>query len=179
MSTWVRCPFFTYLFCISSYHSIDQSIRTVYHPRLSKETKTGFYGKTTTTLFSQHITVYNTKLAPVDGLTIIEQIPVSEDSQITVTLKTPDLSPRTPAPGEARVAPLAEIEDDVMASWEATADGGDIDALGKDGVLKWVCALRPQTKVALHLQWEVTSPTQATVAALHDHGVHYETDGAY
>ncbi|KDR71858.1 hypothetical protein GALMADRAFT_126825 [Galerina marginata CBS 339.88] len=146
----------------------DQSIRIVYQPRESKASKSGFYSKASNTTYSQRITIHNTKPATVNELIIIDQIPVSEDSQISVVLKAPRLTfPELGTlAGEPKVPPLVSVEDGVKAVWHDSSDTGDISALGKDGKLKWICSLPSQKKLNLLLQWEVSFPAQTVVVGL-------------
>ena len=141
---------------------VDPSLQIVYHPSESKATKSGFYTKSSNTSFSQRITVHNTKPSPISGVTIIDQIPVSDDSQVSVVLKNPRLT----FPGESKTVPSFLVEDGVTAYWHDSGDTGDIVSLGKDGKLKWVCSLAPQKKLNLLLQWEVSFPSQTVVTGL-------------
>ncbi|KAF8901316.1 hypothetical protein CPB84DRAFT_1679836 [Gymnopilus junonius] len=147
---------------------IDPSIRIVYHARDAKAAKSGFYTKSSNITYSQRITIHNSKPAAISELTIIDQIPVSEDSQVAVTLKSPRLALPNSLPGEAKTTPSSVVEAGVTASWYDSNNSGDIAALGKDGKLKWVCALASQKKLNLLLQWEVSFPAQTVVLGLND-----------
>ncbi|KAJ4487644.1 hypothetical protein J3R30DRAFT_3430068 [Lentinula aciculospora] len=82
---------------------LDSSIKITYHPMSSKITHrtpfTGFTGinslstfgttKTTTTLYSQRITVVNTKRVGIDAMKILDRVPVSEDERIKVKILKP------------------------------------------------------------------------------------------
>jgi hypothetical protein len=143
---------------------LDPSIRVTYHPRSKVTSKSGiFYGKTKTYAFSQRITVVNTKSIAIDSpqLKILDQVPVSQDAQITVKLINPPLTrPSTSgiAMGAGTDAPV-NVSDGVMAQWEgADEPDGDVNALGKEGMLCWVCGVVPQGKINLLLQWEVSVP---------------------
>ncbi|KAH7867733.1 uncharacterized protein C8R40DRAFT_1242021 [Lentinula edodes] len=82
---------------------LDSSVKITYHPLSSKITHrtpfTGFTGinslstfgttKTTTTLYSQRITVVNTKRGSIDAMKILDRVPVSEDERIKVKVLTP------------------------------------------------------------------------------------------
>ncbi|KIK59443.1 hypothetical protein GYMLUDRAFT_245135 [Collybiopsis luxurians FD-317 M1] len=82
---------------------LDSSIKITYHPLSSKVSHrtpfTGFTGinslssfgttKTTSTLYSQRITILNTKRVRIDALKLIDRIPVSEDERIVVKILKP------------------------------------------------------------------------------------------
>ncbi|KAJ2931799.1 hypothetical protein H1R20_g5297, partial [Candolleomyces eurysporus] len=71
---------------------LNRSIRVTYHPLAKKLSESGFMSRTRNYVFSQHITVHNTKSLAIDNLAIVDQIPVSEESSITVKLLSPRLS---------------------------------------------------------------------------------------
>ncbi|KAG5637323.1 hypothetical protein H0H81_004969 [Sphagnurus paluster] len=153
---------------------LDPSIRVTYHPRTKKVSQSGFYAKSSNHVFSQRITVFNTKSVPVENFKVIEQLPVSESSQITVKLLSPGLAlpdSATPStvkgkgPGEG---PLSiKVSDGVFAQWEG-ADESDVDleALGRDGRFNWLCAVPAQAKINLLLSWEVTAPLRTQITGL-------------
>ena len=142
---------------------LDPSIRVTYHPRIKKGTQSGLITKTTSTTFSQRITVHNTKSVAIEGLQVIDHIPVSQDSQIKVNLTSPPLRLDT-------LVPL-KIAEGVVASWHAENEveglGLDVNGnVGKDGHLAWTCKLASQKKVELSLAWEVSAPSQADLVGL-------------
>jgi len=146
---------------------VDPSIRVTYHPRSKKVSQSGFYTKTTNHIFSQRITIFNTKTLPIENLKIIDQVPVSEDSAITVKLVNPALK----LPGEVggvdpKASPL-KVASGVIAQWHG-ADEESVEAavLGRDGKLDWVCNMLAQEKIGLVLQWEVTAPVKTTITGL-------------
>lgn len=148
--------------------SVDPSIRVTYHPRSKKVSQSGFYTKTTNYVFSQRITIFNTKTLPIENLKIIDQAPVSEDSDIIVKLVNPALKLPVEAGGpEPKALPSLRVASGVLAHWHgADEEGAEVDALGKDGKLNWVCAIPSQEKIGLVLQWEVTAPVKSTLVGL-------------
>ncbi|KAJ2918730.1 hypothetical protein MD484_g1671, partial [Candolleomyces efflorescens] len=70
---------------------LDPAIRIIYHPLSKKNSQTGLLSKSDVKLYTQRITVHNTKPTLVETIKIIDQIPVSEDSIINVKLLSPAL----------------------------------------------------------------------------------------
>ncbi|KAF8799602.1 hypothetical protein BYT27DRAFT_7149586 [Phlegmacium glaucopus] len=164
---------------------VDPSIRVIYHPRSKKISQSGFYTKTTNYVFSQRITVSNTKTLAIENLKIIDQAPVSEDSDITVKLVSPALG--IPGEGfgggtigvsgssiggiggekELKAPPPLRVASGVIAQWHGADEAGvEVEALGKDGKLNWVCAVPAQEKIGLVLQWEVMAPAKTAIVGL-------------
>ncbi|KAF9465723.1 hypothetical protein BDZ94DRAFT_299259 [Collybia nuda] len=140
---------------------LDPSIRITYHPRSTKTSKSGFYSKTDTQVMSQTITLFNTKSMAVDNIKVIEQVPVSQDSSITVKLVNPAFSADLPGKN-------VQVSGGVIAQWyEADEPGVDPTSLGKDGKFNWVCSVPAQKKINLALQWEVSAPVGANIVGLY------------
>ncbi|TEB35240.1 hypothetical protein FA13DRAFT_1788813 [Coprinellus micaceus] len=142
---------------------LDPSIRVTYHPRIKKGTQSGLITKTTSTTFSQRITVHNTKPVSIEGLQVIDRIPISQDSQIKVNLTSPPLRPDT-------LVPLKVMEG-VVALWHAENEveglGLDVNGnAGNDGHLAWTCKVASLKKVELSLAWEVSAPSQVALVGL-------------
>ncbi|KAF7340150.1 hypothetical protein MVEN_01933500 [Mycena venus] len=152
--------------------SLDPSIRITYHPVLKTRSQSGFYNKTAMTVFSQRITVHNTKAVDIERLKVLDQIPASQDSQIEVKLINPTLT----LPGEgglskrASVIPKPEtwtVDTGVVAQWDGADEPScDIETLGRDRKLNWLCAVPAQGKINFALEWEVTAPASAHVLGL-------------
>lgn len=146
------------------FRRLDPSIRVTYHPRTKKGTQSGLITKTTSTAFSQRITVHNAKSNPIEGLQIVDRIPVSQDSQIKINLSTPPL-------GVGSTIPV-KVSEGVVAKWypgeqvdDSEGTEGSANA-GKDGQVAWMCDLTSQKKVDLLLAWEVSAPSQVDLAGL-------------
>ncbi|KAF8877365.1 hypothetical protein BD779DRAFT_1677356 [Infundibulicybe gibba] len=138
---------------------LDPTIRIIYHPRSKKTTHSGLYTKTINHVHSQRITIFNTKTIPIKGLKVVDQIPVSEDSQITVKLTNPALTLPVPPP--------VSVTGGVSAQWDG-ADEDDVDreSLGRDGKLNWMCEVPAQEKINLLLSWEVTASANTPITGL-------------
>ncbi|PBK99487.1 hypothetical protein ARMGADRAFT_1059619 [Armillaria gallica] len=154
---------------------LDPSLRITYHPQSKKVSQSGFYTKSSNYVYAQRISIHNTKATTtVENLKILDQIPVSEDEQISVKLVSPALS--LPADGSSiktvkanasRAVPHVQVSEGVVAQWEGSDESGiDVDALGKDGKINWLCTVPPQGKLNLVMQWEVSTPARAHVTGL-------------
>ena len=120
-------------------------------------------------MVSQRITIANTKKEPIENLKIVDQIPVSKDSKMTVKMVRPAL--RVPGEGfgcgsgEPKAPPPVSVASGVVAQWHGADEAGvDVEALGKDGKLNWVCAVPAQEKIGLVLQWEVLAPVNSRLS---------------
>jgi hypothetical protein len=125
-------------------------------------------GKTTSYVFDQRITIFNTKSVPITGLKILDQIPVSDNSKIIVNLTNPPLIlPGTNKKGPYLVTQAVAVGSQAVAQWKG-ADELDIDPslLGKDGEIAWVCSISAQGTLNLLLSWEVVWPNGLHVVGL-------------
>ncbi|KAF8194400.1 hypothetical protein K438DRAFT_1588438 [Mycena galopus ATCC 62051] len=167
---------------------VDPSIRITYHPIIKKLSHSGFYTKSANYVFSQRITVFNTKGVTVECLKIVDQIPTSQNSQIEVKLVSPALTlpseNNTSSGGISSLSSLGKgassasknasapqvlnVMRGVVAQWDGV-DEPDcaVEALGLDRKLNWVCSVAAQAKINLALEWEVTvSPASAKIVGL-------------
>ena len=149
-------------------YRIDLTIRIIYHPRTKKINRSGLTiltGKTTSYVFDQRITIYNTKSVPITNVKILDQIPVSDNSKIIVNLINPPLV----LPQLKNSVPQAvKAGNETVAQWKGTNES-DIDPslLGKDGQFSWVCNNIPaQETLNLVLSWEVVYPHDLQVVGL-------------
>jgi len=70
--------------------SVDKGITVKYHPRQVIKSKRGMMlNKSTVQCYSQLITIRNLKSTPLQKLTLMDQIPISEDKSITVNVLSP------------------------------------------------------------------------------------------
>ncbi|TFK68831.1 hypothetical protein BDN72DRAFT_797234 [Pluteus cervinus] len=153
---------------------LDPTIRITYHPRIKKVSQTGFYiSKNSNHVFTQRITIHNTKNTTISNLKVIDQFPISEDSQITVKYVSPPLVLPNPTDtgmnrdGTVKAPSPVKAGDNVTAQWEGADESGfDLETLGRDGKLHWLCTVPSQGKVNLSLSWEVTAPLRTDIAGL-------------
>jgi hypothetical protein len=147
--------------------SVDPSIQVIYHPRFKNVFQSGICTKTTNHKFYQQITIANTKTQPIENLKIVDQIPVSEDPNVIVKLVRPALD--VPGVGCASIStgdPYS-VASGVRAQWHGADEAGvDVEALGKDGKLDWICAVPAQEKIGLVLQWDVLTTANTTIQGL-------------
>ncbi|KAK1223181.1 hypothetical protein PQX77_013948 [Marasmius sp. AFHP31] len=171
---------------------VDPSVLITYHPVEKNTSTSGFYNKTTTHAYTQRLTIENTRTNDVPLLKIVEHIPVSNNSQITVKLLAPALNNASSllsgstsnrnsivaakkkahesslsATTASSVGANVKVADGVFAQWDG-ADEKDVDveALGKNGKMNWLCDVGPQDKVNLALRWEVSAPVKVQVTGL-------------
>lgn len=148
----------------------DPAVRVTYHPRSKKTTHTGFYNKTTTHMYKQRITVFNSMTSSIDDLKVTDQFPVSDDSSsITVKRVNPPLGDvfKEKTSGEIRIPGKLKVSPDVFAQWHgADEPDADIEFLGEDGKFDWICTVPGQGKIDLVLQYEVTAPLRASISGL-------------
>ncbi|KDQ32708.1 hypothetical protein PLEOSDRAFT_1110237 [Pleurotus ostreatus PC15] len=155
---------------------VDPSIRLTYHPLSKNSSENGFYNKSSSHTYSQHITVHNTKNITIRDLTVIDHIPLSEDSQVTIKLINPALPPPPAASSamssmkivksEKAPAPL-KVGENVVAQWDGGDDPqDDVSAIGREGRIAWKCVMTPQSKVNIALVWEVSAPANITITGL-------------
>lgn len=175
----------------------DPSIRITNYPLRTNRVNSGTLSlsKTTTTTYTQRISVYNSKASQaVHDLKILARVPVSEDAGIVVKV----LEPKGLTSG---VSKQAKVVDGVVVGWvKADNDASkkpsgnnlvplsktstitshtskgtgsttaaaeeDTKHLGKDGKVQWACSLEAQRKVDLTLSWEVTHAREAVVVGL-------------
>ncbi|KAK7040202.1 hypothetical protein VNI00_010008 [Paramarasmius palmivorus] len=65
------------------------------------------------------------------------------------------------------VGPNIKLSDGVYVQWDRADEWNvDIEALGKNGLMNWLCEVPAQEKLNLTLEWEVNAPLKATVVGL-------------
>lgn len=127
--------------------------------------QSGFYNKCTTHAFTQTITIHNTKSVGIEKLKITDNIPVSQDANITVNLISPGLTIPLPSTTASKTTPSSvTVANGIVARWSGS--GSDVNALGKDGLLDWVCSIPAHAKNNLLLQWEVSTTQKIAIQGL-------------
>ena len=161
--------------CTHPWNSVDPSIRVTYHPAIHKASQTGGFAffadfnKTKSQSHIQRITLHNSKPVAVSRVHIFDQVPVSEDERIKVSLVSPTLlmpgSEEATLGGIKKMAQQVKVQKGVNAQWHG--EHGDEDsAIGKDGKVKWDCELAAQEKLTLSLEYEVSAPAGVTLVGI-------------
>ncbi|KAF9000071.1 hypothetical protein BDQ17DRAFT_1360064 [Cyathus striatus] len=147
---------------------VDPSIHVIYHPRDKKRSQSGFYMKLNNHIFEQRISLMNTKSCAVTNVKIIDHIPVSEESTISVKLLSPALPIADPMSDKKNIdmSKVIQVAKGVVAQWEKGDGNAEVDKLGSDGKLSWNCSIPAQGKVNLVLSWEVAVPADKVITGL-------------
>ena len=170
---------------------VDPALRITYHPSLKKSRTIGgtiLSGpKTTITSNEQRISIRNTRVTSVHRLRVREQLPVSRNAKIRVTLVEPKalalrIGPN-PATSQltinvanepvgylvsegvwARWVPLKEQSGNDLAADNAITDivkgksSADDNAESAQGMLEWVCKIDAGADADVVLAYEVSVP---------------------
>ncbi|KAJ3526070.1 hypothetical protein NMY22_g10322 [Coprinellus aureogranulatus] len=122
---------------------LDPSIRVTFPPQIKKSSTSGMLTKTSSTSYTQRISVYNSKSTAINNLEILARIPVSQDSQITVKLISPALpSPTSASASKGATSPSSssikdfatkvagakaqvKVAEGVVAQWYSSSSGGE------------------------------------------------------
>ncbi|KAJ7657604.1 hypothetical protein B0H17DRAFT_1097651 [Mycena rosella] len=146
--------------------NLDSSIRITYHPVIKKLSQSGFYNKSANYVFAQRITIFNTKSIAAERVKIVDQIPVK---LVNPALKLPsDAGASGATKGAPKDPQVVSVFKGVKAHWDG-ADQADceVETLGLDRKVNWICSVPAQEKINLALEWEVTvSPASAQVMGL-------------
>ena len=60
-----------------------------------------------------------------------------------------------------------KVASGIVAQWhEADGLGVEVETLGKNGKLNWVCTVPAQEKIGSVLHWEVTAPAKTIISGL-------------
>jgi len=119
--------------------------------------------------YSQRITIHNTKPIGVEGLRITDNIPVSQDANITINLIGPALTaPASSSTAKAAVLPPSvKVSEGIVAQWsEADDPDADISVLGEYGHFDWICNVPAHGKVNLTLEYEVSTIEKGRIFGL-------------
>ncbi|CAE6449401.1 unnamed protein product [Rhizoctonia solani] len=143
----------------------DPTLRVTYaplrdHKQKHSQPRFSFPGrqkqpKQTTTKYSQHITIRNTRLVEVSALRILDHVPVSSDSAIKVNVTSPQGLRGEDRPTEDNISEKqyetwVRPQKGVRARWAPPDIGGE-------GAIEWVCSVDARGELELKLEWEVSA----------------------
>lgn len=158
---------------------VDPSIRVTVHPQKKVVRTTGgglmnMSSKSDVTSFTQRISIKNTRPTTVNRLIVKDQVPLSEDSRIVVTVTKPSdkiIGPpdasnsmvgtisKASSSGSGETSTLVqEIQRGVIARWaQKNEDAGGTGGSKGDGVVEWICSDVGKA-LDLDLEYEVSAP---------------------
>ena len=135
---------------------VDGAVRITYHPqskKLKQPTGSVFATKTSTTAFAQRISVRNARRTILPRLVVRDQVPISADARVKVTVLEPKELPT--GPGSAQGVLTAN---GVRARYAQTDDENPAESDIGNGLVEWVCTVQPGANFDLNLGWEVSVP---------------------
>ena len=133
---------------------MDESIKVKYPAIAVKNETTGLFGNQKLIRYHQEIEVYNTKKLEIQ-LRIIDQVPVSDNEKIKVTLTEP-----ASLAGAAPVNTSADhIANEVWPERMAVR-------LIENNCVEWRLVLKPSVKQNLALKYEISYPSSESLDGL-------------
>lgn len=150
---------------------VDPSLSVSYGKPTVRRSQSGIFSKEDSNLFTRTITIQNTKhnATPVE-LTVLDQIPVSEDERLRIEIVTPDglkvggasvktgadaMVPRVGAGGKGT---SKEVRASVYGDSKEVKWGSALATARKGGEVVWNVKLNPGQGVRLVLEYEATFP---------------------
>jgi hypothetical protein len=151
---------------------VDPSITIAYSKPTVRRSQTGFINKEDTNVFTRTVTILNTKHNSSAELTVLDQIPVSEDERLKIEIVAPKGlkigaegirtgQSATPVPPGGSVKGTAK---DVRASVYGTGNddgkwGTAVASAKKGGEVAWNVKLNPGCGTKLVLEYEASFPS--------------------
>jgi len=156
---------------------VDPQIKVTYHPRTKKTRSQGglLTTRTISTASHQKITIKNNRSTTIPRLLVREQIPVSRDERLKVTLIEPaaiefpnrSTTAATSLKGDKILSVLrpVKLSNGVSVRWKVNDDEDEAEAEGtagadgaREGMLEWICEIGSGQSTELNLAWDVTAP---------------------
>jgi uncharacterized protein (TIGR02231 family) len=137
---------------------VDKGLSVKYHPRQAITSKRGMVlAKSTVQGYSQLISIRNLKSSPVAKLTIMDQIPISEDKAIVVNMIAPNkdtvINVVENAPASA-----AEKKGSLRMSFMEKGEQDKVLWNPDTGRLTWdFINVKEKKSIEIKLEWEVVS----------------------
>ncbi|KAH6635651.1 hypothetical protein B0J18DRAFT_487702 [Chaetomium sp. MPI-SDFR-AT-0129] len=148
---------------------VDPAVRVAYpKPEVTRST-TGMFTKGENAVYTRSVTLVNTRAAagkPV-AITVLDQVPVSEDEKIRVDLLTPAGLSVSTTPGVAAKGVVTGEPGRVGGRKEDKEWGKATAVLRKEGEVQWNVSLDAGKSVKLVLRYEVAFPTGERVAQVY------------
>lgn len=121
---------------------------TYHNQQKKKQNSTGgiLGAKNNNASFTQRITVKNNRGTKLYPLYIKDQVPVSEDNDVKVSVREPSALQTLQDSKELAIAP------GVRARW-----GNNEDGLKEDGIVEFICELEAGKSVDLTLGWDIAT----------------------
>ncbi|KUJ16627.1 uncharacterized protein LY89DRAFT_782855 [Mollisia scopiformis] len=156
---------------------VDPAININYPKPTVRRSQTGIFSKEDTNVFTRSMTIMNTKHNAAIDLTVLDQIPVSEDERLKIEITNPrglkaggegvragqptTFGPQTLSRGTAKEirASVQGMETPKDVKW-----GSAVATAKKGGEIAWNVKLNPGQGVKLMLEYEACFPGGETVA---------------
>jgi uncharacterized protein (TIGR02231 family) len=142
---------------------VDKGITVKYHPRQKITSKRGLVlGKSTVQGYTQLITIRNLKSTPLQKLTVMDQIPISEDKSIVVNMLSPSKDAVINVADNILASSISSGGNTSKASLRMSfADKGEQDKIlwnPDTGRLTWdFFNVKEKKTVEVKLEWEIVS----------------------
>lgn len=146
---------------------VDPSIRITYHPQKKGVSTTGGSvllrsQKADVTAYGQRISIENTRPTTISRLIVRDQVPISEDARIKVSLIDPNEKQIGPMDSSAQSSAglsnqaVSRGQPAVVARWAQKNEDGTGGPKG-DGVIEWICTDVGE-QLDINLSYEISAP---------------------
>jgi Domain of unknown function (DUF4139) len=144
---------------------VDKGITVKYHPRQTITSKRGMVlAKSTVQGYSQLITIRNLKSSPLQKLTIMDQLPISEDKSIVVNMISPpkeqvvNLAEKESSTGFSAASNTSKVSLRSSISEKVEKEKDKISWNPDSGRVIWdFIDVKEKKTVEVKLEWEIVS----------------------
>lgn len=160
---------------------VDPAIQILYPKPTVRRSQSGIFSKEDSNIFTRSIIITNTKHSSPAQLTVIDQVPVSEDEKLRIEITHPQglklggdrvrtgVNATEKKQGPGRIVSGTGTAKAARASVHSVESGQEIGnkgswgtaeatAKGKGGEVAWAVKLNPGCAVKLSLEYEMTFP---------------------
>ncbi|KAF5325094.1 hypothetical protein D9619_010017 [Psilocybe cf. subviscida] len=130
----------------------DPSVHTSYQTLPPKVSQSGYITTTRTHDITHRVRVHNAKPAPLQGIRVIDHVPVSNDARIVVKVIQPGLTVPSMDRTAHATSPDVIVGEGIVARW--LIDNRHY----KDGGFEWICDVPANGTVDLVVQCQISSP---------------------